>query len=215
MGFLGRFKLRASGAQITTSTQITSAETNTELISNSGEVYKKNSKGAWDKGSFSGSFVGSIIALAGSNVPTGYLECNGATLSRTIYSDLFTSIGTTYGAGDGSTTFKIPDLRGEFIRGFDNGRGIDTGRVLGSSQIDTYKSHTHTGTTLSAGAHTHTYAAPGITNDFDGGSGNAAEYAYTATTSSSGAHTHTLTIDESGFNETRPRNIAMKYCIKY
>lgn len=77
---------------------------------------------------------GSVIAMASSSIPSGYLECNGALVSRTTYSSLFAVIGTTFGVGDGSTTFKIPDLRGEFIRGWDHARGIDTGRAIGTAQ---------------------------------------------------------------------------------
>ncbi len=76
--------------------------------------------------------AGTVNAYAGSIVnfaPDGYLLCNGGTISRTIYSDLFAAIGTTYGAGDGSTTFNIPDLRAEFIRGLDSGRGIDLNSI--------------------------------------------------------------------------------------
>ena len=71
-----------------------------------------------------------------SKVPSGWIKCNGATVSRTTYANLFALIDTTFGAGDGSTTFKLPDLRGEFVRGWDDGRGVDNGRVLGSYQAD-------------------------------------------------------------------------------
>ncbi|WP_223559265.1 phage tail protein [Chryseobacterium lathyri] len=77
---------------------------------------------------------GSVFYRASSTVPTGYLECDGSEVSRTDYAVLFSVIATTYGAGDGSTTFKLPDLRGEFIRGWDNARGIDSGRLLGTWQ---------------------------------------------------------------------------------
>lgn len=83
---------------------------------------------------YSGVPVGSVFHLAASSVPPGYLECNGAQVSRTTYAALFATIGTTYGAGNGSTTFNLPDLRGEFIRGFDNGRGADSGRTFGTAQ---------------------------------------------------------------------------------
>ena len=81
--------------------------------------------------------VGSVYTFAGATVPTGWLKCNGALLSRTTYAALFAVIGTTYGAGDGSTTFALPDLRGEFVRGVDDGRGVDAGRTLGSAQAAT------------------------------------------------------------------------------
>ena len=61
--------------------------------------------------------TGAIIPFAGSSIPAGYLLCNGATVSRTTYANLFKVIGTTWGAGDGSTTFKLPDARGRFPEG--------------------------------------------------------------------------------------------------
>ena len=60
--------------------------------------------------------------------PSGYLKCNGAAVSRTTYADLFAEIGTAFGAGDGSSTFNVPDFRGEFVRGWDDSRGVDSGR---------------------------------------------------------------------------------------
>ncbi len=82
--------------------------------------------------------VASIFYLATSTVPSGYLECNGANVNRTTYANLFALIGTTYGTGDGSTTFTLPDLRGEFVRGWDHSRGIDTNRSIGTSQAASY-----------------------------------------------------------------------------
>ena len=71
--------------------------------------------------------VGAVVPFAFASAPPfGYLLCNGAAVSRNIYARLFNAIGTTYGVGDGFSSFNIPDLRGEFIRGLDNGRGVDT-----------------------------------------------------------------------------------------
>lgn len=81
--------------------------------------------------------AGTVSYTAASTVPTGYLECNGAAVSRTTYATLYAAIGTTYGAGNGSTTFNLPDLRGEFVRGWDHGRGVDVSRTLGSTQTAT------------------------------------------------------------------------------
>lgn len=58
---------------------------------------------------------GTVVAWAGAGVPTNYLECNGAAVSRTKYAGLFKAIGTTYGVGDGSTTFNLPSLAGESL----------------------------------------------------------------------------------------------------
>lgn len=140
------------------------------------------------------SLVGAVIPFTMLTVPDGYLECNGSELSRTTYSDLFTVIGETYGVGDGSTTFKIPDLRGEFIRGFDNGRGVDSGRGIGSNQDDDFKNHSHgMGSRLNS-------------VQWSGGSHNTLYQVNTASTQQSRS---------VGGTETRPRNIAMMYCIKY
>lgn len=85
---------------------------------------------------------GAVLYFAGQTAPAGWLKANGAAVSRTAYAALFAAIGTTYGAGDGSTTFNLPDLRGEFMRGWDDGRGIDSGRVLGSAQGDAIRNIT-------------------------------------------------------------------------
>jgi microcystin-dependent protein len=135
--------------------------------------------------------TGTIIINASQTAPEGFFECNGAEVSRVDYADLFQAIGETYGQGDGTTTFNLPDLRGEFVRGFDNGRGIDAGRLMGSSQADEMKSHNHA---IKGSGHT---SGPGSLISFLGlNSGTG----YTST---------------EGGDETRPRNIAMMYCIKY
>jgi phage-related tail fiber protein len=69
---------------------------------------------------------GMVSFFGNSTAPTGWISCTGAAISRSTYSDLFSAIGTTYGSGDGSSTFNIPDMRGEFIRGWDGGRGVDS-----------------------------------------------------------------------------------------
>lgn len=63
--------------------------------------------------------TGTVIPFAGNSIPTGYLLCNGSAISRTTYADLFAVIGTTYGSGDGSTTFNLPNLTDKFIQGSD------------------------------------------------------------------------------------------------
>jgi phage-related tail fiber protein len=136
---------------------------------------------------------GAIMHFARSTPPAGWLKANGAAVSRAIYSNLFAAIGTTFGVGDGSTTFNLPDLRGEFIRGWDGGRGIDPGRVFGDWQPDELKSHRHEIPETS----------PNDSNDgpgFDSGLTLQATVNYTA---------------EFGGTETRPRNIALLPCIKY
>lgn len=81
--------------------------------------------------------AGTVIHVAMAAPPAGWLKANGQAVSRAAYAGLFAAIGITYGAGDGSTTFNLPDLRGEFIRSLDDGRNVDTGRALGSAQSAT------------------------------------------------------------------------------
>lgn len=176
---------------------------------------------------------GAVQYFATGAAPTGWLKANGALVSRSTYAALFSAIGTTFGAGDGSTTFQLPDLRGEFLRALDDGRGIDTGRALGSAQGDANKAHSHGGSTGSAGDHAHTLEQYRFTggNGGAGGPGGlvapggqlSSGGAWTAVPSTNainsarmtttGAHTHTISSD--GGAEARPRNVAMLACIKY
>ncbi|MFT7086979.1 MAG: hypothetical protein ACJAZX_000402 [Rickettsiales bacterium] len=140
--------------------------------------------------------TGSVTAFATDVIPAGWLKCNGAAISRTTYSKLFSRIGTRYGSGDGSNSFNIPDLRGEFIRGWDDGRGVDSGRGFASSQAEEVGTHNH--------------------NFIDGRgylvprsiAGKGREYGQ------GGIDSH-IVFDALTGNETRPRNIALIYCIKY
>ena len=135
--------------------------------------------------------AGTVSAFAGGTAPSGYLECNGAQVNRTTYSALFTAIGTTYGTGDGSTTFNLPDLRGEFIRGLDSSRGVDIGRAIGTFQSDAFASHTHTGVSGNPGTDP---ARKGGANRVD--------------------DTDVYTTNATGDGETRPRNVALMFIIK-
>jgi microcystin-dependent protein len=143
--------------------------------------------------------AGLVLHFANITAPAGYLECNGQAVSRTTYAPLFTAIGTLYGAGDGSTTFNVPDLRGEFIRGADNARGVDAGRVMGSSQADMFKSHNHNSFQMWNQAAGWSAA---ITNSYAYGW-------YTGDPSTQVASSNT------GGTENRPRNVAMMPCIKF
>jgi microcystin-dependent protein len=85
-----------------------------------------------------------IAFVCQNTAPTGWLKANGDAVSRTTYANLFAALGTTFGAGNGSTTFNLPDLRGEFLRGWADGRAVDTGRTLGSAQGEGTQNHKHT-----------------------------------------------------------------------
>ncbi|MFD2578808.1 tail fiber protein [Novosphingobium colocasiae] len=87
--------------------------------------------------------AGQVAAFAMAVAPAGWLACNGAAVSRETYAALFSAISTEWGGGDGSTTFNLPDLRGEFLRGWDDGRGIDADRDFASFQADELKEHAH------------------------------------------------------------------------
>lgn len=157
--------------------------------------------------------IGLIAHFACSSAPSGWLTCDGSAISRSNYLSLFTKIGTTYGSGNGSSTFNLPDLRGEFIRGLDLSRGIDAARTLGSAQSDDNESHSHTGSTSTSGAHTHTTESFSFTGGSTFASGSGAGKVDTdLTTGGAGSHSHTLSIDSSG-TEFRPRNVALLPCI--
>lgn len=162
--------------------------------------------------------AGTVIWTARSSAPTGYLKANGAAVSRGTYATLFSAIGTIYGAGDGSTTFNLPDLRGEFIRGWDDGRGVDAGRTFGTAQGSEFGSHRHGGSTNFEPNHAHQLGR------FSGNQNVntlSSRYALATTndigpdfTQPAGGHSHTFDTDFRGGNETRPRNIALLACIK-
>lgn len=144
---------------------------------------------------------GEICWFARITAPAGFLKANGAAVSRSTYAALFAAIGITWGAGDGSTTFNLPDLRGEFPRGLDDGRGVDAGRALGTAQLDAMQGHIHA-----------------ITNQANnlGGGGSGANVA------SGGTNLTTSSPLSDGTNgtprtaaETRPRNVALLACIRF
>ena len=160
--------------------------------------------------------TGMIAPFAMSSPPTGWLECNGATISRSTYATLFAAIGTTYGAGDGSSTFVLPDLRATFIRGFDNSRGIDTGRTFGSFQDQGIPAMKGDIADAHGQSRTQTNAVSGFTNVFEGVgtsswrtsieavSGNYAEVRFDST----------RIVPDAPHGGVRPRNLALMYMIK-
>ena len=158
---------------------------------------------------------GTVLYFAGSAAPAGWLKANGAAVSRTAYAALFAAIGTTYGLGDGRSTFNLPDLRGEFIRGWDDGRGVDTPRPMGSAQVDAVRQHYHGIGYISPNNDDGAFVVRNWTTaeqqnlQFINGNGNSA----IRTLSASSNLSTTNAIDESA-GETRPRNVALLAIIK-
>jgi len=159
--------------------------------------FRSKSGGSW--GAWKSSWIGlsgAVMSFTTQTVPEGWLECDGSQISRTTYSELFSKIGTVYGIGNGSTSFNVPDFRAEFLRGWDHGKGIDSGRGLGVSQAESIKSHA--------------MAVPRIPiGSVHGGGG--AGFIY----DNSNYQPSSQTINYVGGGETRPRNFSVMYCIKY
>lgn len=140
--------------------------------------------------------AGAICFVCQSSAPTGWIKANGAAVSRTTYSGLFSAIGTTFGVGDGSTTFNVPDMRGYFPRGWVDNGSVDSGRAFGSTQADAFASHTHTVTAV-------TYTG------YDDVIDTVSNYA------STDASQKTFNSGSTGGTETRPKNVALLACIKF
>lgn len=159
-----------------------------------------------------GNQAGEVSFFAMSSAPAGWLKANGATVSRTTYASLFAAIGTTFGAGDGSTTFALPDLRGEFIRGFSDGRSVDSGRTFGSFQKGSL-----TGIDGPGGANCSTPYAPTTWEDIGVEATNATEYPNAQEVyAGSGMFGPSARFGlDAGVAVVRPRNLAMLACIKY
>ncbi|MCE1054118.1 phage tail protein [Pseudomonas alloputida] len=135
--------------------------------------------------------VGLVAHFDLDSPPVGWLRANGAAVSRTVFSNLFAKIGTRHGAGDGVSTFHLPDARGLFFRSLDDGRNVDPGRALGSAQSDEIRSHSHGAASAGAGGHTHVAST--------GAAGNHAHYVRSGTATPDG-------VDTTG-EITEPRNI--------
>lgn len=202
-------------------------------------VYKSNKWVAEDILPTSINEIGVIAHFAISTVPTGWLEADGSYQSSIAYPDLYAKLTTTYGPTkyeDGVTKFKLPDLRGEFIRGWDHGRGVDTGRSIGTPQGDEFKSHTHT---VTDPGHTHSVTDPGHFHNIidratadtgvgegaglDGREPNQVSSGQYPSMYTEGSRTNisiassltNIKIGATGVvTETRPRNVAMMTCIR-
>lgn len=126
-----------------------------------GKLYAKNWSGVEFDLTSLGSPAGALMMYGGASAPSGWLLCNGQAVSRTTYADLFAAIGTTYGVGNGSTTFNLPDLRGRTPIGVGQGTGL-TNRNL-AQQLGT---ETHQLTVNEMPSHTHTVDVKGDAGNF-------------------------------------------------
>jgi microcystin-dependent protein len=149
--------------------------------------------------------AGTVMLFSANTAPAGWVKANGAALSRTTYASLFTNIGTTFGSGDGSTTFNIPDLRGEFLRSWDDSRGVDSGRSFGSAQAQDWKSFNMDNTRRASNDYTHGPQYMGKTTASY--TGNLFTGYWSAPAAAIGYQWDS--------SEIRPRNMALLACIKF
>ncbi|WLG91575.1 phage tail protein [Pseudomonas cucumis] len=160
--------------------------------------------------------VGSMVSFPLDKVAPGFLELDGSVNSIAVYPDLAAFLGTTFNKGDeGVGNFRLPESRGEFLRGWDHGRGVDAGRTVGSWQ----KGSEHifdTGTSIANVSDRNTASSPvtALSNmGYD--TVNAADYPgaeYTVSTPNTNAAVSNN--DQTAFGATRPRNLAVMWCIK-
>lgn len=184
---------------------------------------------------FNGVPVGSIVAFGGdkNNVPEGWLLCDGSSVSQTDYSQLYAMIGAAWGSTGSS--FNLPDLRGRFLRGVNDGAGLDpnagsrvaiktggnTGDNVGTVQDDGIESHNSTGSTTTTGNHNHTEqqtTVRGIDEEDDNynpAAQTGANQPTAISTGGTGSHNHSVSVSYSGLSETRPVNAGVFYIIKY
>jgi microcystin-dependent protein len=150
--------------------------------------------------------IGSVLAWVTGSVPSGYLALEGGTASRATYATLFALWGTAFGVGDGSTTFGLPDTRAYFLRGWDNGRGVDSGRAIATFQLDALQNITGEIGVINGGVTT----ASGAFDD-NGTSTNHVNSGVSGVDSG-------VTFDASRVArtaaETRPHNFSVRYIVK-
>ena len=174
----------------------------------SGTITVKNSK--LDTDAVFPTFVGLILPFAydtSGSPPTGFLECKGAAVSRSTYSDLFAVIGTTWGAGDGSSTFNLPDLQGAFSINSRN----KVGPSVGSFQEDRFQGHGHNirGDESGSGAN------PKLFNSAGGDNSGVIDIQEAMPPGDSGYFEHDSNGTPRHGSDTRPYNAGVMYCIKY
>lgn len=152
--------------------------------------------------------VGLIVSYANSKPPLGWFACDGSAISRTAYSSLYSLIGTTFGVGDGSTTFNLPDLRDLFVRGYKD----ETRQINSTVQQDTINQHTHS---YNYNDHYHEYTQISSKAPIDGGYWGNYWGETSSTIQTNISYLRPDAIAATGEIESRPMNICLLYCIKY
>lgn len=163
--------------------------------------------------------VGTVMPYAGATAPSGFLLTDGSAVSRTAYPALFAAIGTTYGSGDGSTTFNLPNTQGIFVKGAGSQTisSVNYSGTLGAKQTDQFQGHKHS---ISDPGHDHGVSAQWTASSpYGGGSGNL-NYGGTTASATTGVTVENPSNDGSNGSprtgaETRPANISLHYIIKY
>ncbi len=174
--------------------------------------------------------TGALMPFAGQTAPLGWALCDGAEVDRSAQAALFAVVGTSFGEGDGTTTFHLPDMRGRFVRGHDAGSGHDPGSAsrvasnpggdagdaVGSYQADAFQGHHHN--IAVTGANWAWHENTGTEEDVESSGANdddsrslselAAQLTATTPETMSGQGTRRYT------NETRPKNVSLNYIIK-
>lgn len=162
----------AVGAAAIADNAVGAAAINISGNGSAGQVVSSDGDGSFSYATLASGFVsGMVMPFAGTSAPTGWLLSFGQAVSRSTYSSLFSAIGTTYGAGDGSSTFALPDLRGRVLAGQDDMGGSSanrltdqTGGLNGDTLGDTGGLETHTLTTAQLASHTHAAGSYNINN---------------------------------------------------
>lgn len=198
---------KIADANVTTA-KIADANVTTEKIADANVTTAKLADGSVTQSKLNSSVTlvptGAIMPFAMNSAPSGWLAADGSAINRSVYATLFSAIGTTYGTGDGSTTFNLPDLRGIFVRGAGSQTisGITYNKTFGAKETDAMQGHIHSfnGAPWYSGSNSNGGAGPVST-----GSGNPI-----GNPSSDGTNGIPRTA-----SETRPANIALLYCIKF
>lgn len=163
--------------------------------------------------------AGAVMYFATLTAPEGWLIADGSEISRIEYAKLFSAIGVTFGSGDGNTTFTLPDMRGEFVRGLDNGRGIDSDRVLGSNQKGTLIVTDGTKTVNNAVSLINADDNQNLMNERAGLDEPESISDYQNLNNAYGVVSGVQSVIANSanfrFGVSRPRNIALLACIKY